>query len=135
MPRLLTISKYWVLRVEGAVAFALSKVYVMLTPSIGLCLMPLTVCGALIPVASRIVGAMSMMWWNWVRMPPASLMRAGHEMAMPCRVPPKCDATCLVHLNGVSNAHDHATAMCGVVAAEPQTSYNFNCSATGTFMP
>src|SRR5438094_4850240 len=113
MPRLLTISKYWVLRVEGALALALSKVYAMLTPSIGACLMPLTVCGALMPVASRIVGAMSMMWWNWVRMPPASLMRFGQAIAMPCLVPPKCDATSLVHLKGVSNAHDHATAMCG----------------------
>ena len=25
---------------------------------------------------------------------------------MPWRVPPKCEATCLVHLNGVSNAQD-----------------------------
>src|ERR1700730_719312 len=100
MPRLLTISKYWILCVEGALALALSKVYAMLTPSIGLCLMPLTISGALMPVASRIVGAMSM-------------IRSGHEIARPCRVPPKCDATCLVHLNGVSNAHDHATAMCG----------------------
>ena len=33
--------------------------------------------------------------------------------AMPCRVPPKCDATCLVHLKGVSNAQDHATDICG----------------------
>src|SRR5712691_6186852 len=106
MPRLLNISKYWVLRVDGAVAFALSKVYAMLTPSKGLCLMPLTISGALIPVAWRLVGAMSMMWWNWVRMPPASLMRAGHEIASPCRVPPKCDAICLVYLNGVSYAHD-----------------------------
>src|SRR5213593_3011835 len=113
MPRLLTISKYWVLRVDGALALALSKVYAMLTPSIGFCLMPLTVSGALMPVASRIVGTTSMMWWNWLRMPPASLMRAGHEMARPCPVPPKCDAICLVHLNGVSNAQDHATAMCG----------------------
>jgi hypothetical protein len=110
---LLTSSKYWVLWAETAVAFALSKVYAMLTPSIGLCLMPLTSSGALIPVSSRIVGTMSITWWNWWRMPPASLMRAGHEMARPCRVPPKCDATCLVHLNGVSNAHAHATAMCG----------------------
>ncbi len=85
----------------------------MLTPSIGFCLMPSTISGALTPVASRIVGTMSMTWWNWVRMPPASLMRFGHEIAMPWRVPPKCEATCLVHLNGVSNAHDQATAMCG----------------------
>ena len=55
----------------------------MLTPSIGFCLMPSTVCGALTPVASRIVGTMSMMWWNWLRTPPASLMRFGHEIAMP----------------------------------------------------
>ncbi len=40
-------------------------------------------------------------------------MWPGHEIAIPWRVPPKCEATCLVHLNGVSNAHDHATAMCG----------------------
>ena len=41
---------------------------------------------------------------------------------MPCRVPPKYDATCFVHLNGVSKAHDHATDMCGVVTSEPKTS-------------
>ena len=86
----------------------------MLTPSIGFCATPLTITGAGMPVASRIVGTMSIMWWNWVRMPPASLMRSGHAIAMPWRVPPKCEATCLVHLNGVSNAHDHATDMCGV---------------------
>ena len=37
-------------------------------------------------------------------MPPLSLMRAGQEMTMPLRVPPKCEATCLVHWNGVSIA-------------------------------
>ena len=30
---------------------------------------------------------------------------------MPCRVPPKCEAICFVHENGVSNAHVHGTAM------------------------
>ena len=30
---------------------------------------------------------------------------------MPWRVPPKCEAICLVHENGVSNAHVHGTAM------------------------
>ena len=35
---------------------------------------------------------------------------------MPCRVPPKWEAICLVHLNGVSKAHDHATDICGVVS-------------------
>src|SRR5262245_52419124 len=113
MPRLANISKYWVLRAEGAFSFALSQVYAMLTPSIGFCAMALTISGAGTPVASRMVGTMSIMWWNWVRMPPASLMRLRHAMAIPWRVPPKCDATCLVYLNGVSNAHDHATDMCG----------------------
>ena len=74
------------------------------------------------PVASRMVGTMSIKWWNCVRIPPTSLMWPGHEMTMPCRVPPKCDATCFIHLNGVSKAHAHATAICGVVSAEPQTS-------------
>ena len=76
----------------------------MLTPSIGFWAMPLTITGAGMPVASRIVGTMSMKWWNWWRMPPASLMRFGQAITMPCRVPPKCDAICLVHLNGVSKA-------------------------------
>jgi len=72
-----------------------------------------------------------MMWWNWLRTPPVSLMRAGHEIAMPCRVPPKCDATCFDHLNGVSNAHAQPTAMWGAVSGPPQALYNLSCSATG----
>jgi hypothetical protein len=55
----------------------------MLTPSIGFCAMPLTISGAGMPVASRMVGTMSIMWWNWVRMPPASLIRFGQQIAMP----------------------------------------------------
>ena len=85
----------------------------MLTPSIGFCLMPLTMSGALMPAASRMVGTMSMTWWNCVRIPPTSVIWPGQEMAKPCRVPPKCDATCFVHLKGVSNAQDQPTAMCG----------------------
>ncbi len=76
----------------------------MLTPSIGFCGTPLMLVGAGTPAASRMVGAMSMTWWNWVRMPPLSLIRAGQEMTRPLRVPPKCEATCLVHWNGVSMA-------------------------------
>jgi hypothetical protein len=71
----------------------------------------LTITGAGMPVASRIVGTMSMMWWNWWRIPSGSLMRLGQAIATPCRVPPKCDATCLVHLNGVSKAQVQPTAM------------------------
>src|SRR5215468_12178201 len=115
MARSPNISKYWVLCVEGAFAFFLSNVYSMLTPSIGLCVIPLTTFGALIFVASRIVGTMSITWWNWVRMPPLSVITFGHEIAMPCRTPPKCDAICFVHENGVSKAQVQATAMCGYV--------------------
>jgi hypothetical protein len=100
----------WVCR-DGASAFFASKVYVKLTPSIGFCGMPSTTSGAGMPVASRIVGTMSMMWVNWLRIPPLSLMTAGHEIAMPCRTPPQCEAICLVQENGVSKAHVHATAM------------------------
>src|SRR5215471_443761 len=122
MPRLANISKYCVSRFDGALAFALSNVYTMLTPSIGLCLIPSTISGARMPAASRIVGTISITWWNCLRMPPGSLMWPGHEIAMPCRVPPKCDATCFVHLNGVSNAHAQATDMWGYVFSEPHDS-------------
>src|SRR5512144_2413238 len=115
MPRLANISKYCVSRFDFALAFDLSKVYIMLTPSIGFCLIPSTVSGACSRDASRSVGTMSIMWWNCERMPPLSLITAGHEIAMPWRVPPKCDETCLVHLNGVSNAQAQGTAMCGYV--------------------
>jgi hypothetical protein len=49
-------------------------------------------------------------------------MCPGQEITIPCRVPPKYDATCFVHLKGASKAHDHATDMCGVVTSEPNTS-------------
>jgi hypothetical protein len=55
-------------------------------------------------------------------MPLGSLMCPGQEITMPCRVPPKCDATCFTHLKGVSKAHAHGTAMCGYVWSEPQDS-------------
>src|SRR5437867_4470658 len=47
----------------------------MLTPSTGFCATPLMLAGDCTPTASRMVGAMSMTWWNCVRMPPVSLMR------------------------------------------------------------
>src|SRR5262249_15653278 len=34
-------------------------------------------------------GGHKVTWWNWARMPPLSLMRAGHEMTTGLRVPPK----------------------------------------------
>ena len=91
----------------------------MLTPSMGFCLMPSTMSGAGMPVASRMVGTMSMTWWNCSRMPPASLMRLGQAMHMPCRVPPKCEAICLVQENGVSKAQvqRHRHVVVGLVGA------------------
>ena len=92
-------------------AFAASKVYARLVPSMGDCAMPSTVSGARMPAASRMVGTMSITWWNWSRVPPRSLIRAGQEMAMPWRTPPKCEATCLVQLKGVLKAQLQGTAM------------------------
>ena len=82
----------------------------MLVPSMGFCLMPSIVSGCGMPVASRMVGTMSMTWLNWRRMPPTSLMWPGQDMTMPWAVPPKCDGTCLTHLNGVSIAQAHSAA-------------------------
>ena len=70
---------------------------------------PLSIFGNLIPVVSRIVGTISITWWNWGRIPPLSLIRCGHEITRPLRVPPKCEATCFVHWNGVSSACAQAT--------------------------
>ena len=56
------------------------------------------------PVASSMVGMMSMTWANCVRISPWALMRFGQEMAIAFFVPPKCEAICLVHWNGVSMA-------------------------------
>lgn len=60
---------------------------------------------------------------NWRRMPPMSLMRPGQDMATPWAVPPKCDGTCFIHLNGVSIAHAQGAAKCGNVRSDPQNSY------------
>ena len=61
----------------------------------GFCATPLMLVGAGTPAASSSVGMMSITEQNCVRRPPLSLMRAGHEMTMPLRVPPKCEAICL----------------------------------------
>ena len=49
----------------------------MLTPSIGLLRDAVDHVRRGMPVASRIVGTMSMTWWNWLRMPPLSLIDLG----------------------------------------------------------
>ena len=43
---------------------------------------------------------------------------------MPCAVPPKCEATCLTHLNGVPIAQAQPTEKCGKVRSEPQNGYH-----------
>ena len=60
----------------------------MLTPSIGRWSMPLTRVGSGTPTHSRMVGAMSMRWWNWRRMPPVSVIRAGQEITAAVLQPP-----------------------------------------------
>ena len=46
-------------------------------------------------------GSTSMTWWNWCRTSPCASMPAGQCTTSPSRVPPKCEATCLVHWYGV----------------------------------
>ena len=81
----------------------------MLVPSMGACCTPLTMTGSGSPAASRIVGARSMTWVNWERSPPFSSMALGQCTMVPLRVPPQCEATCLVHWNGVSIAQAQPT--------------------------
>ena len=82
----------------------------MLKPCNGICWMPLTNDGAGRPAASRIVGAMSITWVNWVRISPLASKPLGQCTTVPLRVPPQCDATCLVHWYGVFMAWAHPTA-------------------------
>ena len=69
----------------------------MLTPCSGICWTPLTLVGSGSPATSRTVGAMSMTWWNWERISPRAENPRGQCTIVPLRVPPQCDATCLVH--------------------------------------
>ena len=82
----------------------------MLVPSYGLCCTPLTIVGSGRPAASSTVGATSMTWLNWLRMPPFSLMPFGQCTIVPLRVPPQCDATCFVHWYGEFIAQAQPTA-------------------------
>ena len=81
----------------------------MLVPSMGDCCTPFTMVGSGRPAASRIVGATSMTWVNWLRRPPFSSIPRGQCTMVPLRVPPQWEATCLVHWNGVSIAHAQPT--------------------------
>ena len=72
----------------------------MLVPSIGDCWTPLTMAGSGSPAASRMVGARSITWVNWERTEPGSSIPSGQCTMVPLRVPPQCEATCLVHCSG-----------------------------------
>ena len=82
----------------------------MLTPSMGAWVTPCTVLGSGRPAASRMVGATSMTWVNCSRSSPRAVMRAGQCTMVPLRVPPQCEATCLVHWYGVHIAWAQPTA-------------------------
>ena len=69
----------------------------MLTPCIGVCWTPLTNFGSTSPAASSTVGATSITCENCVRTSPLVSKPAGQCTIVPLRVPPKCEATCLVH--------------------------------------
>ena len=56
-------------------------------------------------------------------------------MTVPLRVPPKSDATCLVHVKGVSKATAQPAAMCGKVSGPPHLSINGMRSSTFSATP
>ena len=51
---------------------------------------------------------MSITWVNWVRRPPWSRIPRGQWTTIGLRVPPRCEATCLPHWNGLLPAHAQA---------------------------
>ena len=71
---------------------------------------PSTTVGSGIPAASRIVGPMSMACVKCFATRRSSLIRSGHESTMGLRVPPRWEAHCLPHWNGVFPAHAQADA-------------------------
>ncbi len=82
----------------------------MLMPSMGACCALLTMIGSGRPATSSTVGATSITWENCERISPFALMPLGQCTMVPLRVPPQCDATCLVHWYGVSRACAQPTA-------------------------
>ena len=98
--------------------------------------MPLTIVGSGSPAASSTVGATSITWWNCERTSPwAFLIRAGQWTTIGLRVPPKCDATCFVHWNGVLPACAQPIEKCGNVVGPPHSSMCASCEETSLTMP
>ena len=62
-------------------------------------------------------------------------MRFGQEITIGLRVPPRCDATCLVHWNGVLAASAQPTGMFGSVSGPPIASYFASRPGRPSWMP
>ena len=133
MARLPNISKYCVVRRSAALAS--SNEYTIDTPSIGRCTVPFTDVGCGSSAASSAVGATSMTWWNCERISPLALMPVGQWTTIPLRVPPKWEATCLVHWNGVLPASAQPMEKCGKVIGPPHWSIRLSCEGTSLTMP
>ena len=58
------------------------------------------------PTAFKMVGTMSITWWNWWRISPFALIPRGQWTTSGLRVPPKC-VYCLHSLKGVLPASAH----------------------------
>ena len=63
-----------------------------------------------------------MTWWNWWRTSPRDSMPAGQCTTSPSRVPPKCEAICLVHWYGVFMASAQPTGYMAYVVGPPISS-------------
>ena len=94
----------------------------MLTPSMGRWAMPFTWEGSGMPAAASTVGATSMTWVNWERTSPRAAIPFGQWTIVPLRVPPQCEATCLVHWYGVPVAWAQPTAKWLYAAGVPNSS-------------
>ena len=107
---------------RGRVGVGLVEGIGKLTPSIGLCLMPSTSFG-LRDAADFEDGRHDVDdVMELVANAAASLMWPGQETHMPCRTPPKCEAICLVQLNGRVKGPGPADGHVVVGRSVPQTS-------------
>ena len=77
---------------------------------------------------------MSMMWWNWWRMAPWSVITRGHETINGSRVPPSWTNDLYIRL-GVLPAIAQPDAQCGCVWGAPQSSMCSSISATESGAP
>ena len=79
------------------------------------------------------VGTMSMTWCHCERISPFALNPFGQLTAVALRVPPQCEATCLVHWSGVSMAQAQPTAVVAASAEHAVAQRVQRALSTGTF--